>query len=220
MKGMKVTVKKILSLCLMLILISTLIACSKTQNTLTASDKPSVPNQTSGNVTQIKKEILNYVIFQRGRDGLCVGLKNDSSDYLRNLRNYGLVSDVERLLWMASRSVFTDSEGEKKRITELPVIEESNKSIPQDKNMWFYDGVSSKSVWIRLNYQPFIPGQGMNVWGHKDLIVYIDPDNDDNAFLGIQDPQNQNVWDIHLLPGYGPWLAKEIDMLMYMTAAM
>jgi len=219
--------KKILSLFLVLTFALTLVTgCSRTQNTSNTSGKPSV--STSGastssteNATQVEQEILNYVIVQRGQDDVRVVFQNDSSDKLRTLRSYGLISDVENLLWIASRGgAGIDSEGEKKMLTELPVIQESYKSNIGNGKIRFDNAVDSKNVWIRLNYQPFKPGQGMNVWGHKDLIVYIDTENHDNAFLGIQDDQDQNVWKIILLPGYGPWFEKEINMLLRLTIAM
>ena len=218
--------RKILSLFLMLPLVLILVtACNETPNPSNTLENLSVSVPESSQTTDHiipEQETLNYLIVQRGQDGLCVGLKNDVSDKLRTLGSYGLVSDVENLLWIAPRGgAGIDSKDEEKSAMELPVIKESDKSAPQDENiMWFYDGISSKNVWIRFNYQPFIPGQGMNVLGHKDLIVYIDPDNDDNAFLGIQDPQNQNDWNIYLLPGYGLWLEKEIDILLRLTAGM
>ncbi|WP_273483166.1 hypothetical protein [Desulforamulus ruminis] len=220
--------KKTCALFLVLIFtLTSVTACSKRPNTSSISDKPPVSSpeapassQSTEDITH-ERSILNDVVVQRGRDGLCVGLKNDPSDRLRTIENYALVSDIERLLFLASRSgAGIHSETEKRKITKLPVIQESENTTPPNEEMWFYQGVSSKNVWMRLNYQPFIPGQGMNVWGHKDLIVYIDPDNNDNAFLGIQDASNENAWNIILLPGYGSWLAKEIDMFLYMTTAM
>lgn len=213
--------KKILSLFLILTLsLFLLTACCKTQDTINTSNRPPTSQQTTAVVTQVKQEILNQVIVQRGKDSLRVGFQNDSSDKLRTLGIYGLVSDVENLLWIASRgSADIDPEGEK-IITELPVIQESSKSTVNGGDILFYDDVKSKNVWIRLNYKPFIPSQGTNIWGHKDLIVYLDPDNHNNAFLGIENAQKQNTWNMILLPGYGPWLEKEIDILLRLTIAM
>ncbi|MCB8818085.1 hypothetical protein [Desulfosporosinus shakirovi] len=220
--------KKILSLFLMMVFTLTLLtACSKTQNTLNttgetplSSSDASAPVQSTENATHEQK-ILNYIIVQRGRDGVRVVLQNDSSDKLKTFGHYGIVSDVENLLWIASRGGGgLDSETEEKKVTELPVIQESNKTTGINRDIWFEDTGGNKDVWIRLNYEPFTPDQGMNGWEHKDLIVYIDPNNHDNGFLGIQDAQDQNVWRIILLPSYGPWIEKEIDMLLRLTIAM
>ncbi|SHN84836.1 hypothetical protein [Desulfitobacterium chlororespirans] len=221
-------VKKILSIGLILVLTLTLnTACSPTPkpSTVNSSETPpeSLPglSRSLGDLLQ-EQPALESIIYQRGWDKLwlCVGINNDASDKLRTLGSYGLISDIEQILWMVSRSEFTDTESEKKSAAELPVIKESELNLPHDETMLFYDHTGSKHSWIRLNYKPYIPGQGMKAWTHKDLIIYIDPDCEANAFLGVQDPQNDNLWEIHALPGCGPWLAKEIDMLASMTTAL
>ena len=220
--------KKISSIGSILVLTLTLsTACSTAAKSNIATSPENPPESLSelsrslGDLSQ-DRPALESIIYQRGWDKLwlCVGINNDASDKLRTLASYGLVSDIEQILWMVSRSEFTDTESEKKSAAELPVIKESELNLPHDETMLFYDHTGSKHSWIRLNYKPYIPGQGMNAWAHKDLIIYIDPDCEDNAFLGVQDPQNDNLWEIHALPGCGPWLAKEIDMLAYMTTTI
>lgn len=220
--------KKISSIGLILALTLTLnTACSTAAKSNIANSPETPPESLSGLSRSLgdlpqDRPALESIIYQRGWDKLwlCVGINNDASDKLRTLGRYGLVSDIEQILWMVSRSEFTDSESEKKSAAELPVIKESELNLPHDETMLFYDHTGSKHSWIRLNYKPYILSQGMNTWAHKDLIIYIDPDCETNAFLGVQDPQNDNLWEIHALPGCGPWLAKEIDMLAYMTTAM
>lgn len=220
--------KKISSIGLILVLTLTLsTACSTATKPNTVNSPETLPESLPGLSRSLEdlpqdRPVLESIIYQRGWDKLwlCVGINNDASDKLRTLGSYGLISDIEQILWMVSRSEFTDTESEKKSAAELPVIKESELNLPHDETMLFYDHTGSKHSWIRLNYKPYIPGQGMNTWAHKDLIIYIDPDCESNAFLGVQDPQNDNLWEIHALPGCGPWLAKEIDMLAYMTTTI
>ncbi|WP_238446348.1 hypothetical protein [Desulforamulus ruminis] len=137
--------KKTCALFLVLIFtLTSVTACSKRPNTSSISDKPPVSSpeapassQSTEDITH-ERSILNDVVVQRGRDGLCVGLKNDPSDRLRTIENYALVSDIERLLFLASRSgAGIHSETEKRKITKLPVIQESENTTPQMKRCGF-----------------------------------------------------------------------------------
>lgn len=199
-----------------MILSTTLLTgCTKDQDTLNTHEKNPTPasdvslsDQNNIDDSEIPSDILNYIIIKQ--DNLHEVYQNDSSDSLRNNGNYGLVADIEDLMWIASRGLLGLDKQEEKSINELPVIQESFRSD-------FGKDVKSKNVWIRLNYEPYVPEQGMNVIAHKDLIVYLDPQNQDNAFLGIQNVQDLNTWTIILMPGYGPWFEKEINMLLYFT---
>ena len=146
---------------------------------------------------QTKQEILKSMIVQRGSDGIREGFENDSLD---KLKSYGIVLDMRDLLWLATRSgAGIDAEGEKKVIAKFPVVAESEESLSGDGKLWFNHTVNSKNCWIRLNYKAYFPAQGVNVWGHKDLILYIDPDSAHDAFLGVQDPQDQTLWTVFRL---------------------
>lgn len=152
--------------------------------------------------SQSEQRILNQIVIQQGGNRFV--LQNLSSK-----KPLGLVSDIENLLWIAPRGgAGIEPEVEERKATNLKIIQESNESTV------------SKNTWVRLYYQPYKPVQGMNYIGHKDIIVYIDPDNNKNAYLGIQNPDNQTEWNLFLLPGYGQWLQKEIDMLLRLTSGI
>lgn len=51
-------------------------------------------------------------------------------------------------------------------------------------------------------------------------MVYLDNDNNSNAYLGLQNPDNETQWTIILLPGYGSWFEREIDMIMRLTTGL
>jgi hypothetical protein len=203
--------KKRFLLSFLLILVVSFIGCID-KNPETKQRKPafdlSPAPQASG---QAKQEIVKSMIVQRGHDGIRDGFKNDSLD---KLKSYGIVLDMKNLLWLATRGAAgIEAEGEKKAVAEFSVIAESEESLAGDT-------VNSDNCWIRLNYEAYFPDQGVNVWEHKDLIIYIDPDNADDAFLGVQDPQEQMLWTVFRLPGYGTWLEKEIDMLLRLTTGL
>lgn len=54
----------------------------------------------------------------------------------------------------------------------------------------------------------------MNDVAHKYLIIYTDPGKVNNAYLEVQNLDNQTKWDLYRLPGYGQWLKKEVDLLL------
>lgn len=150
-----------------------------------------------------EKRVLSKIVIQRGEERFSFEEKNWSS--------YNLVSDVENLLMIASRggagidpSAFeTDIE-----VNKIDIVSESEKDI-DDKSE-----VQNKGVWIRLYYHSYRPGQGINDFKHKDIVIYIDPHDGANAYLARQNPDDLSKWDLILLPGYGSWLQKEIEVLL------
>ncbi len=77
------------------------------------------------------------------------------------------------------------------------------------------------SPWLRLYYDPYKPVQGVNDMGHKDIIIYADnPQDTEDAYLLIQNPDNLTEWTVITLPGYGQWLQKEVDMLLRMKMGL
>jgi len=156
-----------------------------------------------------EKRVLNKIVIQRGEERFSFEEKNWSS--------YNLVSDVENLLIIAPRggagidpSTFeTDIE-----VNKIDTVRESEKNV-DDKSE-----VENKGVWIRLYYHPYRSGQGMNDFKHKDIVVYIDPHDRANAYLARQNPDDLSKWDLILLPGYGLWLQKEIEMLLRLKTGL
>ncbi|RUS48604.1 hypothetical protein [Cohnella sp. AR92] len=71
-----------------------------------------------------------------------------------------------------------------------------------------------KSAYIRLECAPSIPEAGTNDMGHRDILLYQDPDRLDNAYLAVQNPENADVWTQFDMPGYGTWLSKELDLVL------
>lgn len=158
---------------------------------------------------QAKTGKLNTITVQRGKDAR-EKFQNDSSDVLHTASSYGIVGDAENLLWISSRGgAGIESSSVKEDASKLPVVQESEKDSP-----------TSDSVWVRLSYDAYTPPEGENTWGHKDIMVFVDTGNAQDAVLAIQDPKEQTKWSVVSLPGYGSWLKKQIDIMLRVTKGL
>ncbi len=189
---------------LFLLIIFGCMACGITNDESEPTNPDSISDAKSVNSSQSEaNKVLNKIVIQRGEERFSFEEKNWSS--------YNLVLDVENLLIIAPRGgagidpsiLETDIE-----VNKIDTVRESEKDV-DDKFK-----VENKGVWIRLYYHPYRPGQGMNDFKHKDIVVYIDPHDRANAYLSRQNPDDLSKWDLILLPDYGSWLQKEIEMLL------
>jgi hypothetical protein len=122
----------------------------------------------------------------------------------------GLVLDIRDIRWISLRGgAGIEPRVEEKDAKDVVAIAESDQ-LNTEVSLYF----------VRLAYQPYRPGPGMNDFSHQDLIVFIDPNREDNAYLGIQNPDAPGNWSLTLLPGYGPWLKKEIDLFLRIRLGM
>jgi hypothetical protein len=135
---------------------------------------------------------------------------------LRNISSVEpIISDIQNLRWIAYRGGagldFRQVEKDQKDIS----IVKASETI--ESNGEAQDG----SPWVRLYYAPYKPVQGANDTGHKDIIICADnPQDPEDAYLLIQNPDNLTKWTVITLPGYGQWLQKEVDMLLRMKMGL
>ncbi|EJL47395.1 hypothetical protein P4V44_05720, partial [Brevibacillus agri] len=54
----------------------------------------------------------------------------------------------------------------------------------------------------------------------KDIILYVDPQSPDDAFVAIQNPEKLDEWRVLKVSGYGPWLKKEIDLYLSLNTGL
>ncbi len=180
---------------LMIIITITVTACS-------ANPGPTPPVLVHGAEAEPRLErTLSRIVIQRGKDCYTFRIQPGS-------RPYGLVTDIQNIRWIAIRGG-AGIEPIEKEVADLGIVRESEK-----------DNATGKGLWVRFYYESYKPAQGMNDPGHKDIIVYTDRENVADAFLGIQNPDHQEKWDIFVLPGYGPWLQKEIDVLLRLATGL
>lgn len=212
--------KRKLFICLILIFVNLFLiaGCSKREdgNSSTPAKQPSSgasadsenvdnKNGSTENSNTENQQVQNKeIIVQRESD--CYSFEN------AEINNEGIVQDIENLLWIVPRGgAGIDEPGIDKDISELPVINEINNVINSN---YTTNEKNNKYTWIRLVYDPYTPKEGENAANHKDIILYVDPDNTSNVIFGIQNPEKESQWNITALPGYGEWLRKEIDILL------
>lgn len=195
---------------LLIIILGT--ACGTTNDEINQTN-PNTMSDTSSTESAItyseEQRILYKIVIQRGKERF--SFEEKDSNYCT------LVSDVENLLIIAPRGgAGIDSSTLEKNVDvkDIDIIRESEKDSGNKVAV-----VENEGVWIRLYYKPYRPGQGMNDFKHKDVMVYIDLNDTTNAYLARQNPDDLSKWDLILLPGYGPWLQKEIDMLLRLKTA-
>jgi hypothetical protein len=94
---------------------------------------------------------------------------------------------------------------------------ESNSIKTKQDGMWINSDINSSNNWIRLYYQQ---NQSDSESKYRDVIIFLDPNNKQNAVLGLQNAKDKNLWSIFELPGYGSWLMNEINMTLRLTTAL
>jgi hypothetical protein len=141
---------------------------------------------------------LRKIIFHRGSDKLTE--THDEASFYEVFKP--LITDTQNLLYIAQRggAGIDDSRREEKLAKDIEVLADSD------------DGSQLGYSYFRLEYPPYIPEPGQNGLGYQDLILYEDPQNKEDAYIGIQNPKQLDKWTIIALPGYGQWLNKELDI--------
>ncbi len=182
-----------------------IIGCSEqdNHNSNALANKPSSNEyvNTQNINTEDQQNQCKEIIVQRGSD--CFTFENIQID------NAGIIRDIEDLLWIVPRGgAGIQNSGIDKDISEVPMINEINNAVNN------HCKTNGNYTWIRLVYDPYIPEEGQNAIKHEDIILYLDPNNSSDAVFCIQNPKKESEWNITVLPDYGKWLSKEIDILL------
>lgn len=183
--------------------------------------------------------LLGIVVNQKATN---VAFADVVSEEIQASQDYGkyrfnIVRDIIDLLWLSQRGgCGVDEPPEawvitpRVDISELPIVRQC-RSIAADHGFPGFEGfagdmgqeapMDDENTWIHLIYERYLyagerpDGQPISF---KDKVVYLDPDDPDNAILALQDGEEPDIWDVYTWPGYGPWLMKEIDVLLRMHA--
>lgn len=170
---------------------------------------------------KVEEQLLRFAV-QRGAgestSGLSAGEQNDPENPLEEQLN--LLEDIRNLMWIAPRGgAGITGETVSAEANALPVVSESEMAVEQSEELWYKETASS-NTWIRLFYTAYMPEEGVNAWGHYDILLCVDTENSNDALLMIQDPQLESTWKVVRLPQYGQWLSCEIDMLLRLYFGM
>lgn len=93
---------------------------------------------------------------------------------------------------------------------------EENEFITESNNVLNGSEEAENKVWIRIVQNPVLPTADSTI-PHKDFIFYV---NGEDAYVGIQSPEDNNSWAIWKMPDYGDWLEKEINIYIRMTTGL
>jgi|GEM_PF-1460178 hypothetical protein len=196
-----------------LIILNALLCTGCSANNKTHATQPSSVGNGSITITPTMND--NDLNLQEKESEMLIQRNSDCFRFQCNdLKHQGLIEDINNLLWIVPRggAGITDVATENDS-SELPIVALSNSIL--DKELTSYTA-EDNYTWIRLVYDTYIPPAGVNAVGHKDIVIYIQPDNPDDAIFAIQDPVENSKWNITSMPGYGCWLSTEIDMLLRM----
>ncbi|WP_156920643.1 hypothetical protein [Thermicanus aegyptius] len=115
----------------------------------------------------------------------------------------GIVVDIQNLLWVAQRGgIGIELETEKMDSNELDQLLNVGATL-KDR---FYS--------VLLTFEPYKPKPGTNDFPHKDLLLFTDPNQVKDAYLGVQNPDHETEWKLYRLPDFNSWLSKEVDLLL------
>lgn len=126
-----------------------------------------------------------------------------------------IISDIQNLRWIAYRG------GSGMDFRQVVKDQKDISIVKASENTESIEKARDGSPWLRLYYDPYKPVQGANDTGHKDIIICADnPQDPEDAYLLVQNPDNLTEWTVITLPGYGQWLQKEVDMLLRMKMGL
>ncbi|CCQ97900.1 conserved exported hypothetical protein [[Clostridium] ultunense Esp] len=115
----------------------------------------------------------------------------------------GIVVDIQNLLWVAQRGgIGIELETEKMESNKLDQLLNVGATLKDP----FYS--------VRLTFEPYKPEPGSNDLPHQDLLLFTNPNQVKDAYLGVQNPDHETEWMLYRLPDFNGWLAKEVDLLL------
>lgn len=89
----------------------------------------------------------------------------------------------------------------------------------------FNDGylqVDSQETWMRLHYANFSPlGRlaGGTPAQNKDILIFVDREKPEDLLFAWQHLEDENLWSVFRVPGYGDWLEAELRLFFTSEAA-
>ncbi len=120
----------------------------------------------------------------------------------------GIMETLKAFEWLVPRSS-GECIADNLSAEENEFITESNKVLNGSEK-------AEDRVWIRIVQNSALPTEGSTI-PHKDFIFYV---VGEDAYVGIQSPEDNDSWAIWKMPDYGDWLAKEINIYIRMTTGL
>ncbi|WP_068794271.1 hypothetical protein [Brevibacillus laterosporus] len=140
---------------------------------------------------QTDKSTIEKLVIQRG---------HDIFEFTKPSQNMGILVNAMDLFRLTYRK--SDENIVVKKEQELGFLQERQE-----------EGTSQNDyTYIRLIQTPFIPEEGVNAFPRKDIVLYIDQQYPNDVFVGVQNPNKLDEWEVYIVKNYGNWLKKEIDL--------
>ncbi len=150
-----------------------------------------------------------------------INAQGDCGAFLSTEEKPNVISDIDTLLWIIPRGG-AGITGEGQMVSEkdnIFILESASclgDYLASGKREWD-EGTDSGNVWIRVINEPYLPEEGINEPGHKDIVIYKDGED---AYFALQDPDDEEMWTVWLMPEYGNWIEKEIMMFLRVTTGL
>jgi hypothetical protein len=121
----------------------------------------------------------------------------------------GFYDSLNTMVWMAYRG------GE---IIEEDLSSDAEEHIAESAKILDGSDEVEHDVWVRIVQEAVVPETGsIGQIAHKDYIFYR---QDEDAYIGIQSAENNELWTIIKMNDYGDWLEKEISIYIRMTTGL
>lgn len=159
----------------------------------------------SDSVSEFEPKLISMTTYA---SGVCQNWIPEMIDDTR------ILNDIQVLRWIVPRGgIGVEEPASEQNASDNIFLSESNKIFEEYSSQmeedWYFDFEDHNKVWVRLNYNPYKPAEGVNDIVHKDIMLYIE---DEDLYFAIQDVDNEELWRITKVPGYGSWMEKEIEL--------
>lgn len=187
---------------ILLVSIFAISGCSKS-----LGDAASVTNKgvESDSLSEFEPNLISMTTYA---NGICQNWIPEMIDDTR------ISNDIQLLRWIVPRGgIGIEEPASEQYASDNLFLSESNRIFEeyssQMEENWYFDFEDYDKVWVRFNYDSYEPAEGVNDIVHKDIMLYIE---DEDLYFAIQDVDNEQLWTITKVPGYGSWMEKELEL--------
>ena len=189
---------------ILLVSIFALSGCAKSM----AEEATEINKEPESDSVSVSESGPNLISMTTCADGICQNWIPEMID------DAGLLNDIQALRWIVPRGGIGIEEPAGEQNTSdntflsesSEILEEYSSQMEED---WYFDFEDNPNVWVRLNYDSYKPAEGVNDIAHKDILLYVEGEN---LYFAIQDVDNEELWMITKVPGYGSWMEKELEL--------
>lgn len=154
-----------------------------------------------------KQSEIKRMVVQRDKDIFIADSLEGSDNH--SAANQALIYNLYTLYNEVYRGFLSTDLGTDMKLkteSDLPFIKNSEATK---------EGAAKESyTFIRMVRSPYITQPGQNAPSSKDLVFYLDPKNQNDLYIAVQNPEQVKEWTTYTVKGYGLWLQKEIHIYL------